>query len=132
MPNLLAIAVLATVGVLVTAGTVALTLNVATGLPFALAFLVGTMLAATDPAAVVAIFSRLRAPRRLTTLVEAESLFNDGTGIVIFAIAVESFGREVAPVELVVGVALTVVMSIAVGAALGSPPRGCWPASMTT
>ena len=86
-----------------TAGTVALTLNVATGLPFALAFLVGTMLAATDPAAVIAVFSRLRAPRRLTTLVEAESLFNDGTGIVIFAIAVEAFGRDVAPVELVVG-----------------------------
>src|SRR5829696_10086177 len=36
MPNLPAITVLATVGVLVTAGTVALTLNVATGLPFSL------------------------------------------------------------------------------------------------
>ena len=119
MPNLPAIAVLATVGVLVTAGTVALTLNWATGLPFALAFLVGTMLAATDPVAVVAVFSRLRAPRRLTTLVEAESLFNDGTGIVIFVIAVESFGREVAPIELVVGVAVTLVVSTAIGAALG-------------
>ena len=47
------------------------------------------MLAATDPAAIIAVFSRLRAPRRLTALIEAESLFNDGTGIVIFAIAVE-------------------------------------------
>jgi CPA1 family monovalent cation:H+ antiporter len=98
---------------------VALTLNVATGLPFPLAFLVGTMLAATDPAAVIAVFSRLRAPRRLTTLIEAESLFNDGTGIVIFAIAVEAFGREVAPVDLVVGLVLTTVISTAIGAALG-------------
>ena len=62
MPNLPAITVLATVGVLVTAATVALTLNVATGLPFALAFLVGTMLAATIRR-VIAVFSRLRAPR---------------------------------------------------------------------
>ena len=119
VPNLGAVTVLATIGVLVTAAAVALTLTVATGLPFALAFLVGTMLAATDPAAVVAVFSRLRASRRLTTLVEAESLFNDGTGIVIFAIAVEAFGRDVGPIELVVGVAVITVVSIAIGVAVG-------------
>ena len=119
VPNLPAVTVLATVGVLVTAVTVALALNLATGLPFALAFLVGTMLAATDPAAIIAVFSRLRAPRRLTALIEAESLLNDGTGIVIFAIAVEAFGRDVAPMELVVGLVVTTVVSTAVGAAIG-------------
>ena len=77
------------------------------------------MLAATDPAAIIAVFSRLRAPRRLTTLIEAESLLNDGTGIVIFAIAVEAFGRDVAPIELVVGLVVTTVVSTAVGAAIG-------------
>jgi CPA1 family monovalent cation:H+ antiporter len=119
VPNLAAITLLATVGVLLTAVIVAVTLNLAVGLPLALAFLVGTMLAATDPAAVIAVFSRLRAPRRLTTLVEAESLVNDGTGIVVFVIAVEAFGRDVGPIELVVGLALTFVLSAAIGAALG-------------
>src|SRR5262245_37391487 len=55
VPNLAAIVLLATVGVLLTAVAVAIVLNLAIGLPLALAFLVGTMLAATDPAAVVAV-----------------------------------------------------------------------------
>ncbi len=42
------------------------------------------MIAATDPVAVVALFKALGAPKRLTTLVESESLFNDGTAIVVF------------------------------------------------
>ena len=45
------------------------------------------MLSATDPVAVVALFKRLKAPSRLSTVVEAESLLNDGTGVVLFAIA---------------------------------------------
>jgi len=56
---------------------------------------VGAMLSATDPAAVIATFKQMRSPRRLTTLVEAESVFNDGTGIVLFAIAVDFVTRPV-------------------------------------
>lgn len=119
VPNLAAVGVLATVGVLITAGTVGLLLSALTDLPFSLAFLVGTMLAATDPAAVVAVIGKLRAPRRLTTLVEAESLFNDGTGIVIFVLAVEAFGRDVPPLELVAGLVATVVISTAIGIGFG-------------
>lgn len=119
VPNLAAVGLLATVGVLVTAGIVGLILSTMTDLPFALAFLVGTMLAATDPAAVVAVIGKLRAPRRLTTLVEAESLFNDGTGIVIFVLAIEAFGRDVPPVELLGGLVATVVISTAIGIGLG-------------
>jgi monovalent cation:H+ antiporter, CPA1 family len=119
VPALPAVTMLATVGVLITAAIVALVLSATTGMPFAVAFLAGTMLAATDPAAVVAVISKLRAPRRLTTLVEAESLFNDGTGIVIFVVAVEAFGRDVSPAELLVQIAVTVVVSIAIGIGLG-------------
>jgi CPA1 family monovalent cation:H+ antiporter len=46
----------------------------------------GALIAATDPVAVVALFKQLRAPSRLTTLLEAESLVNDGTAIVFLAL----------------------------------------------
>ncbi len=47
------------------------------------ALLLGSILSATDPVAVISLFSQLGAPKRLTVLVEGESLFNDATAIVI-------------------------------------------------
>jgi monovalent cation:H+ antiporter, CPA1 family len=46
----------------------------------------GSLVAATDPIAVVAIFRELRVPARLATLVEGESLLNDGTSIVLYSL----------------------------------------------
>ncbi len=48
------------------------------------ALLFGSLIAATDPVAVVALFRSLGVPHRLQLLLEGESLFNDGTAIVIF------------------------------------------------
>ncbi len=50
------------------------------------ALLLGAMLAPTDPISVLAVFKQARVPARLKTLVEGESLFNDGTGVVLFLI----------------------------------------------
>ncbi|MCZ6850401.1 MAG: sodium:proton antiporter [Planctomycetota bacterium] len=50
------------------------------------ALLFGAMLAPTDPISVLATFKRARAPEALRTLVEGESVFNDGTGVVLFLI----------------------------------------------
>jgi CPA1 family monovalent cation:H+ antiporter len=61
-------------------GMVALTTPLT--LPVALVF--GAIISATDPVAVVALFRTLGVARRLATLVEGESLLNDGTAIVIF------------------------------------------------
>ncbi len=47
--------------------------------------LLGTIVAATDPVAVLAIFREVGAPRRLATIVTAESLFNDGTALVFYS-----------------------------------------------
>ena len=44
----------------------------------------GAMLSATDPVAVVALLKELGASKRLSLLIEGESLFNDGTAMVVF------------------------------------------------
>jgi Na+:H+ antiporter len=48
----------------------------------------GALISATDPVAVVALLKELGAPKRLGLLIEGESLFNDGTSIVVFGVFV--------------------------------------------
>lgn len=55
-----------------------------TGLSIQVAMVFGALISATDPVAVVALFRRLGVPRRLQVLLDGESLFNDGTAIVMF------------------------------------------------
>ena len=113
------IAFLAVPGVLVSAAIVGLVLNVAIGLRLDLAFVVGAMVSATDPAAVVATFTRLRAPRRLVAIVDAESLLNDGTGLVAFAVALAAVTRGIAPGDAAGLFLLTIVASSLLGLAAG-------------
>ena len=84
--NLRPIAFLAVPGVLVTAGSLAAAIYYAVGVDWGTAFLFGAIMSATDPVSVLAIFRQLGAPRRLSTIIEGESLFNDGTSLVIFRI----------------------------------------------
>jgi CPA1 family monovalent cation:H+ antiporter len=58
--------------------------------PWAAALAFGALISATDPVAVIALFRSLGVSKRLTTLVEGESLFNDGAAIVVFNLAVAS------------------------------------------
>ncbi|HEX2233724.1 MAG TPA: Na+/H+ antiporter [Thermoleophilaceae bacterium] len=58
------------------------------GLPWAAAFALGAIVAPTDPLAATEIVRRLGAPRRLTTVVEGESLINDGTALTLYGVAV--------------------------------------------
>ena len=113
------ILILAAPGVLLTAGVVAIVLQAAMGLPLQLGFVVGAMVSATDPAAVVATFKRLDAPRALATLVDGESLFNDGTGIVVFTIALKAVSSGIPPLEAAEGFGIAVVGSGLLGAAAG-------------
>ena len=78
------ITALATVGVIVCMVAVASILHFLGGLSLATGMLFGAIVSATDPVSVVALFRRIGMPKRLTMLLEGESLFNDGTALVLF------------------------------------------------
>jgi CPA1 family monovalent cation:H+ antiporter len=113
------VALLAIPGVLISAVIVALVLNLATGLRLELGFVVGAMVAATDPAAVIATFRQLGSPRRLATLIESESLFNDGTALVIFAISLRAVTGGVSSGDVLVTLLGAIVISTAIGLMVG-------------
>ncbi len=82
--NLGTIVVFAVPGVLLNMLIVGGVVSLGSGLTLPIALVFGSLIAATDPVAVVGIFRKLGAPKRLEVLLEGESLLNDGTAIVIF------------------------------------------------
>lgn len=81
----------------------------------------GSLISPTDPIAVLAIVKKLDAPKRVSTQIEGESLFNDGFGLVIFVtLFTIAFGNE-APTVLGVGQLFMqeAIGGIAYGFALG-------------
>jgi CPA1 family monovalent cation:H+ antiporter len=82
--NLVPILVLAIPGVLFTSLIVGFIVAFGANLSLTTGLVFGALISATDPVAVVALFRSLGAPKRLTVLVEGESLLNDGTSIVLF------------------------------------------------
>jgi CPA1 family monovalent cation:H+ antiporter len=109
------VALLAVPGVIVSAVVVAVVLHLATGLPTNGAFLVGAMVSATDPVAVVATMRGLNAPRRLVTLVDAESLFNDGTAMLVVAVALGTFQGPRTLADDALAFAVALIVSVAIG-----------------
>jgi len=82
------VAVLAVGLVLASAAAVAAVAWAVAAVPASLAFVLGAVLASTDPVAVSALGRRLSLPPKVQALVQGESLFNDATSLVLFQIAV--------------------------------------------
>ena len=82
------VGVLAVGLVLASAAAVAAVAGAVAAIPASMAFVLGAVLASTDPVAVSALGRRLSLPARVQALVQAESLFNDATSLVLYQIAV--------------------------------------------
>lgn len=118
--NLAPILVLAIPAVLVAALFVGFALFWVLGVPLSAALLFGALICATDPVAVVAIFRELGVPSRLLTLVEGESLLNDGVAIVLFSILLAAaLGDEVSALAGVWEFVSVFLGGAAIGTAVG-------------
>ena len=91
-----AILLLAVVATLITAGAIGLALWPFAQVPVVVCLLLGSIVATTDPAAVIAVFRDVGAPRRLTWLVEGEALLNDAAALALFILllGIIQAGRE--------------------------------------
>ncbi|MGH7022745.1 MAG: cation:proton antiporter [Caulobacteraceae bacterium] len=117
---------LSTIGVAVSTLIVAGGFRLLTGafgveVPWIWCFAFGALISPTDPVAVIAILQRSAAPELLKTTVAAESLFNDGVGIVAFNIVLGLVitGAGTTPVEAVRMFAVEAVGGAILGAGLG-------------
>jgi potassium/hydrogen antiporter len=77
------ILVIATVGVLITAGITGLAAHYILGIPASVALLLGATLASTDPATLLPIFRQVRISDRVAQTVMSESAFNDAIGAIV-------------------------------------------------
>ncbi len=114
--NLTPILLFANAGVLLATFVTGLAVHWAGGLPILAALVFGAIVSATDPISVLAIFKDMAVSKRLSVIVEGESLINDGTAAVLFGILVAG----VATGALGIGSALQDFLVVVLGgAALG-------------
>src|SRR5215210_7681509 len=106
--------------VLLTAVTVAVVGHAVIGLPWPVAFVLGVIVSPTDPVSVATLAERLRLPKSLITILEGESLINDGTALTLYrtavaAVVVGSFSILEAGLDFV----LSGIGGVAIGLSIG-------------
>jgi len=111
---------LAILGVLISTVVLGLVVYYLVGMTLLVALLLGSMVSATDPISVLSIFKELAVDERLSVLVEAESLLNDGTAVVLFQILLASaVGGGVSLASGIGQFLLSMIGGALVGLALG-------------
>ena len=120
MRNLVPIGALATVALAISAVVVGFAMNLTVGLSITVALLFGVIISATDPVAVVAIFRELGVPDRLLTIVEGESMVNDGVAIVLSQILVgAATGVALSVTDGIIEFVKVFVGGVLIGGAIG-------------
>jgi monovalent cation:H+ antiporter, CPA1 family len=114
------VAILATLGVALSACVTAVGMRFLAGWEWAAAVVFGVLIAATDPVSVIATFKEAKAKGRLLVLIEAESLLNDGTAAVAFGVVLAWVsGQRTSWFEIAATLLKTIGGGVACGAAVG-------------
>ncbi|MGB3204297.1 MAG: sodium:proton antiporter [Crinalium sp.] len=119
--DLVPISLYAVLGVIISIAGVAFALNQLAGIALGTALLVGASISATDPVSVIALFRELGVGKRLSTLMEGESLFNDGIAVVafVFLLGLNFGGDEFNFPSLVARFVAFVGIAVGVGSLIG-------------
>ena len=120
----LAIALLATVGILTSTMVVGVLISLVfrvAGLdvPFAYCLVFGALISPTDPVAVMGILKAVKVPETLEAKIAGESLFNDGVGVVLYAVVVALAVGDGTGETTWLGVVELLVLEAGGGVALG-------------
>ena len=115
--NLALVVALATIGVLLSALVTAALMTGIAHWPISAGLIFGILMAATDPVSVLATLKEIGARGRLALLIEAESLLNDGTAAVLFAIAIAFVaGKPLTYQAVATTLGVTIVIGLLAGA----------------
>ncbi|BAZ44181.1 Na+/H+ antiporter [Chondrocystis sp. NIES-4102] len=119
--SFLPVGLFAVFGVLIAVVGVAFPLSYFTDLTLLTALLVGASLSPTDPVSVMALFRELGASKRLTIVMEGESLFNDGVAVVAFLLLIKSpaSNGEISLPSIILSFLTFVGLGFAIGCLIG-------------